>query len=786
MELGERKMEKPMKVIKLHVEKKKSFRILVLAEIIILLISVCGLFGKNKLYEFGIDYASASAGTYNENEIYIDESMVQNASEVEINFEKITLPAGSYNVKLRYTTDTDAVNICYVTDNSMSDKMLRTNGAQLFSGLHSTDYDMMILEKTSDLTVHVEYECTGSLTVQELIIQQNNKLNRCILFVILCICTLINAVYLYRQYDRVYGIPVQNKIVTFCLGAAIAAAAFPIIDEYMIPGGDLVYHLMRIEGIKDGILAGQFPIRISPEWQQGYGYASPIFYGETVLYIAALFRLIGFSVITSYRLFMFIIAAATVIIAYKCFEGIFHNKYTGVFCSMLYSVSVYRIYKTYFCGSWGETFGIMLLPLIAYGFYRVFTQDIHDKNYGKSWIPLTAGFTLLLQSHLLTCEITGLFTIILCVIMWKKVFRKETFTVLAKTVIYTILLSAWFLIPFADYMTTGDFVIHHVSGRRIQYRGLFPAHLLLTFFINGGNVFFSDEGMADSAATGVGIVLIIPLCILLYLFFAGKTKNFENKEKKLAVISILFAGISMLMSLCLFPWDQIQNINSLTATLVSSIQFPNRFLTIANLALTITAGIVAEYFAKKNDRVGRLSYFCGILLLVVLGNVYLMESGINKSASMRIYNSEGMGTGYISGAEYLPYGTAAEKLMYHNPICYGYLETENYEKLSLGAKVHVVNNDVETGQITFALLYYKGYMAYDEDTGTILDCYAGDNNQVAVDIPAGFNGNVRVKFVSPIYWRIGELITLATILIFVYFGIVDKKRNDKNLLREEI
>lgn len=53
-------------------------------------------------------------------------------------------------------------------------------------------------------------------------------------------------------------------------------------------GGDLFYHLMRVEGIRDAFLTGQFLVRISPEWQQGYGYASPIFYGETVLYPAGL------------------------------------------------------------------------------------------------------------------------------------------------------------------------------------------------------------------------------------------------------------------------------------------------------------------------------------------------------------------------------------------------------------------------------------------------------------------------------------------------------------------
>jgi hypothetical protein len=671
----------------------------------------------------------------------------------------------------------------------MAGKMLRTNGAQLYSGLNSTDYDMTLLEATSKLSVNVEYQGSGMLYVQGLTILQNNKLNRCILFCVLLLFTLINLLYFYREYDREHHISVRKKTVAFCLGVTTLIAAAPLLTDSIHTGGDLVYHLMRIEGIKDGILAGQFPIRISPEWQQGYGYASPIFYGETLLYIAALFRLIGFTVEASYKIFMFLVAAATVLISYASFKHIFRDEYVGVFCSLLYSVSIYRIYKTYFCGALGECFGVMLLPLIAWGFYNVFTQDIHDKSYRKNWIVLTVGFTLLLQSHLLTCEMVGLFTIILCVVLWKKVFRKETFIVLAKTVVYTILLSAWFIVPFADYMLTGDFVIHHVSERTIQYRGLLPAHLLMTFFIDGGNVFFDTGGMADSAPVGVGLVLIIPLLILIYFFFSGKAKKLEKNMRGLAVVSIAFSCAAMLMSLCIFPWDCIQQINQLAATLVSSIQFPNRFLTIASLCLVLAAGVTAKYIMENCSKSWKAAFFSGMMMLVAICNIYLMEQGYETGGFARIYNSEGMGTGYISGGEYLPTGASAGDFVYHDPVCTGELQYSNYEKQSLGAFAYMVNGGAETETATYALLYYKGYHAYEADTGQELNCYSGENCQVTVDIPAGFEGNVQVKFVSPVYWRIAEIVTAVTLLSMVLcavYGAGKRKKENKSVCAGEV
>lgn len=769
------------RIRQLHVEKRRSFRIILIVELLLIALGIAGLFGKNAVYEYGLSEMRANFGEYSEEYggVYVDGSMKLLGNIVD--FTDISLARGTYRVQLHYVTDTDMKNQCYVTDARLTDKLLQTNGTVLFSGLDKTDFDMWLYRDTDGIIVHAEYEGEGMLVVSGLTIVQTNAMNRMLLFGILCLVSLLNCVYLYAAYDREYHIPVKNKTVTFCLGVTMLFAAMPLIPDYMFSAGDLGYHLMRVEGIKDGILSGQFPIRISPEWQQGYGYASPIFYGETVLYIAALFRLIGFTVTASCRMFMAIVVIATVLISYECYKKIFNEAYVGVFCSMLYSLSVYRVYKTYYCGSWGECFGVMFLPLIIYGFYRVFTQDIHEKSYRRSWIPLTAGFTMLIQSHLLTCEMVGAFTIILCIVLCRRVFRKETFIVLAKTVIYSILLSAWFLIPFADYMLTGDFVIHHVSGRTIQSRGLFPAHLFLTFFINGGTVFFESDGMADSAATGVGIALVAPLFILLYMFFSGRTKELSTHERKLGIIAGVFSVMAMIMSLSMFPWDRIQSLSQITASLVSSIQFPNRFLTIANICLTAIAGLVAKYVIVNRNSIYKAVYFAGMLLLVALGNIYLINWGMNNVTPIRVYNNEGMGTGYISGAEYLPYGAQAEYFMYKAPVCDEGLEVYAYEKLSLGASAHMVNQNDGYAGVAFPLLYYKGYRAYAVDSGEELKCYSGGNCVVTVDIPGGFEGDISVKFVSPWYWRAGEAVTmLALAAMIIVCTLSGKRETDKS------
>lgn len=740
----------------LQVNKRKNFRILLLVEVLLLLLGIVGLFGKDTAYQYYPD-------------------------DTGVNFSGIVLPRGTYQVQMYYTTDTNSKNTMEVAAPDMGAESLRINTVHLFAGWDHTDEEMWLLRDTMQLNVRANYGGEGNLQIHGLVIQQTNAMNRIYLFMVLCLITVVNVIYLYRAYDMAYRIPTENKTVTFLLGVTLLFACIPLMLDYMWAGGDLTYHLMRIEGIKDGILNGQFPIRISPEWQQGYGYASPIFYGETVLYIAALFRLIGFSVTTSYRLFMLVVTVAGLLIAYYCYKKLFVNRYVGVLCAAFYILAVYRTHKFYDYSAFGEGIGMMFLPLLVYGFYRVFTQDVQEESYKRNWLPLTLGFSMLVQSHLLSGELAGFFTILLCVVMWKKVFRVQTFFVLAKAAVYSVLLSAWFLVPFLDYMLTGDFTIHHVSGRLIQERGGFVAHLLYTFFENGGGIFFRETGMQDSSPAGVGIGLIVALVIFGYLLVTKKMQKLSAAERMLGVITGSFGILAMIMSLEIFPWDAIQSLGAVAATLVSSIQFPHRLLTIANVCLVTVVGLVAKYFLEKEKKERTVAFLAAMVCCLLCSNVYLLENGVDRIGGIRVYNPKGMGTGYISGAEYLPYGADATLFMPHDPIPTGVAIVEGYEKQSLGAEAYVINPGGTEEAVAFPLLYYKGYQAYDENSGEQLNCYAGENFEVTVEIPSGFDGMVAVRFVSPWYWRTGEIVTIVSAISMIILFARKKRKSEVEL-----
>ncbi|MDE7224486.1 MAG: hypothetical protein K2O34_12010, partial [Acetatifactor sp.] len=535
--------------------------------------------------------------------------------------------------------------------------------------------------------------------------------------------------------------------------------------------------------------SGQFPVRIAPDWQQGNGYADAVFYGQTLLLPAALLRMIGFTVNTSYRIYMVLINAATAWLSYYCFRRIFKDKYVGLLCSMLYTMSIYRLYKTYMCGSLGETFGCLFLPLLVYGFYRVFTEDIKAREYKWSFLPLMIGFAGIIQSHMLTCEIAGGFTILLCIVLWKKVFRRETFWALAKAAVGSVLAAAWFVVPFLDYMMTGDFVIHHVSGRTIQNRGLYLAHLFAFPTLAGGEALTYENGMRATAPMGIGFTLLAVWLVWGYLRAAGIIRRkaaepLKKEELTLGRIMWWFAGMCMLMCLSLFPWDRIQSIHRITAVLVSSLQFPNRFLTMGTVSCVCIAGVISVYVFRRNQRSAKMFWAGALVAMTLLTSVFVQTDCLYKSSFMRVYNDEGMSNGYISGAEYLPYGTNAAELIYREPIPGGGVEIESYEKGALKMDVSC-NSPGGEGTLNLPLLYYKGYRACDRDTGEAMEVYAGENNTVHVKVPAGYEGTVRTAFVSPWYWRLAEAVSLVFCIgAAVWYHRVKRKGASGNIGRK--
>ena len=530
-------------------------------------------------------------------------------------------------------------------------------------------------------------------------------------------------------------------------------------------------------------------MRIDPAWLFGNGYASSVCYGDIFLYFPAFLRLIGCTLQGSLQWFLAVLNIATCLLSYYSFRKIFNSEKIGLFCSALYTLSIYRLYKMYSWSALGEVQAMTFLPLILYGFWLLYTVDIYSREYKKVWIPLMLGMSGIVECHVLTCEMTVGFMVLACLILWKKTFRGQTILAFLKAIAGVILLNAWFLIPFLDYMLTQDMVIHHVSARTMQDKGLYLSQFFFTFFHRGSSRDLVKNGLINVEAMGVGITLIAGLCLFVWIWFFKGTRtecvqegSIEkirkgNATEKARNVEIIRAGklasvlgfFAMLMSLSAFPWTQIQFLNSLTMALVSSIQYPNRFLMIATVLLTFVCGAVILWIGEEKEEAygrGRGKFAAGALLsLLLITSLFYMNQISLEAGGLVLYDEKGMGTGYLSGAEYLLYGTEEELLTYHAPYAGEGVTIEDYEKEYLELSFTARNAAKEESYADVALLNYKGYRAVAVQSGEKLPIVNGDNNCVRVLLPAGFEDKVSICFVEPWYWRVAEAVSLFSILV---------------------
>ena len=204
------------------------------------------------------------------------------------------------------------------------------------------------------------------------------------------------------------------------LGIAVVAT-FPAFTETIIFGHDLNFHLYRIEGIKDGLLAGQFPVRIHPTHNNGYGYITPSVYPELFLYIPALLRILGVSAVSAYHIFLFCINIATAVIMYISAKGITNSAFSGKIAAVIYTFSTWRVINLYYRAALGEALAMIFFPLVFYGMYLIL------KGNHKKWWVLTLACTGVFMSHIISTVMVALIIITFVIIFWKDFISKERF-----------------------------------------------------------------------------------------------------------------------------------------------------------------------------------------------------------------------------------------------------------------------------------------------------------------------------------------------------------------------
>lgn len=751
--------EKRLKTVLLHLVRCKSFICTAAVTLVLSLFCVVRILLPNHTYTFE-ETAGNSSGTESSGNISV--------------CENISLSPGLYRIQLSYATDADARGFCFVEDGHVYPGGLLVNYDVLYTNLSSTDYTIWLFESTDTLTVAVNLSEGCNLVTGPLTIVETNGLWTMLLTVILFCGACITGGIAFSVYQKQYGVSVRAKRVFFCMTVVVLLSSTPLLLDGVNTGADLGYHFHRIEAVSAGLTSGQFPTRIAPRWLFGQGYADPVFYCNLLLVFPAILRLLGFPLTVSYQVFAVGVNALTAWIAYYSFSRIFKDYKIGICCSSLYTLSIFRIYRFIVVGALGEGLAQIFLSLILLGLYEAFAVSAKEVPAPNAWLHIALGYAGVFQTHVLTSEITILITLVFCLAYIRKIWNKAVFFTLLKGSVGAALLSLWYLVPFIDYYLTEDVRIRHLSARMIQERGLYLGQLLGLFYKMPMNSVVSGIGMANSDPYGCSVILVAGLVFFLILWYSGKLRD-KSPLARFAKVSAILAAVLLLFSLQIFPWDRLQALGSVPASLISSLQVPYRFI---GWGVCLLVAVMGYCFAGRTVYLGKMGNYIvlGIMFLAVVSACFFLDD-INKNRlCSKVYNEEAIGFGYISGGEYLIWGTDETLLTFDKPHPSDAVTVSSYVKDYLHITAHCTNRGEEQGYVDMPLLLYKGYQAYDRESGEPLDITYNSNNQLRMLLPARFSGDIEIKFVSPIYWRAAEAISLIMLICLLLYPVIKRRR----------
>ena len=525
---------------------------------------------------------------------------------------------------------------------------------------------------------------------------------------------------------------------------------------------DLQFHLSRIEGVKEGLLSGQFPVMMQSVWMSGKGYPVSIFYGDAPLYIPAILRILGVKVIPAYKIFVLLVNILTATSAVISFKKIVKNDIAAYVGALLYVTASYRYVDIYVRAAAGEYVSFIFFPIIALAMYRILFDDEEKGDLFKNSFLLALGMTGLIESHILSTVMTVFLLTIVCIFFIKRTFTKKSLLTIGAAVIETVMINLYFIVPFIDYYINepvyagrgGD----HTQAMLIRSSGAYLSQFI-DFFgqIFGRNIEYKELRMQLT----IGLPLTVALLVCLVVFFA--------KQRKYPYFVIGFmAMLTLFMSTDRFPWNTLEGRTHLFKIL-AKVQFPWRYLAAAILFTSLIAALMLKEAAKSKVVISVAAVSLCIVMTVVFAVKY--KQGY-ESVNFKEYSE--VDSGYMGACEYLKEGSELEVIEYvpTNP------QLESYEVKSLKDNkiVMYVSNPGEESYVEVPKVNYKGYYAYDENKNP-LTIRNGYLNLIDVVVPAGFEGEITVNFKQPFYWIISTVISFVS-LAFLCFTSVKRKRTE--------
>lgn len=749
--------------IRQYINNKTVILVAVLLCIVIAIITAVRI---DLFYEYPIeiDLSEMSGSMYTDQDG--SRYITSGSSEYVLYGPYMTIGKGYYTIDVDYYADSDCT--MDIHSNHYSDYIISDEISLKRQSTHKS-FNIRVKDVVEDLEIRTKYNGFGELRINSIMITENTVGISTGAFLAFAVVILGTLCYLFREKLE------RNKFTILALLAIAFLSCVPVMTIGICRGHDGLFHLLRIEGLAQGLRDGEFPVRMQSVWMEGYGYPVSIYYGDILLYVPALLRIIGFSVSQSYKIYLFLINLGTSLIAFICFDRIVKNSRAALLGTAGYIFATYRLTNMYVRVAVGEYSAMLFLPLVFLAVYEIYTEDAGNlRKYMKNAVVLAIAMTGLMQTHLISVALASLIIAFVCILMIKKTFRKNTLIVYISAVIMTIILNLFFLVPFMDYsenvsVKVFDDSVGNTVGT-IQKMGAYISQYFMFYQRANGN---STANIGDRMAITPGIVLMAALFVGIYFCI----KYNDKMIRFMTVMSVMMLWLSSNV----FPWNFIVD-HVPFMEWISIIQFPWRFLPFAQLFMSLLLCLLlVKIEEEKRERVE-----LAVLILLIVTTTQMFSGVIQQRTFEEKYNTAGIDSFFLVYADYVRTGTNVD--YFDGKVRTNNVEiTEDYTRQGKYAIIKCTAVDVgEDAWIEFPIINYKNYVAYGENgqNFTIVD---GNNNVVRVIIPDRYSGMVTVVYEIPRLYKIADICSLIAVIVIVGIAfLLNRKQDDKQYEENEM
>lgn len=655
------------------------------------------------------------------------------------------------------------IGIAYHTDGEDNELTVYDNGAELDAWtldpeVTYKEYDFELKRSSLDFRFEILYGGTSYVLIQSVTLIPKDRFYTDTTFLIVLFLLLTAGLGLFCLFRAKAGHSLRDDYVILTLSGIGLFASLPYLNTGLSWAVDLCYHLIRIEGIKDGLLSGQFPVVIYPEALHGNGYLNAM-YPNLFLYLPAYLRMQGVSMADSFKFLIVVCNIATAALTYHCTKEIGGSRKAALLASLLYTCCPYRFTNIYARGAVGEFLAMTFFPLVFAGLYHILIGE------RKKWGYLVLGMTGLLQSHILSVTLAGTFCAIFSILYMRELLTDRRLIEMGKAVLASLLLNLGFLVPFLDFYQNEDLWMDALDlGSYQEY----------TMNLSG---LFGLQTAGDYYSLTFGIPLAI--CAVIAFSFVVLEKKNGKKETYVRCLFLLGAFMTFMM-LSFFPGWKMMAI-PLLDILFNKIQFAWRLLGPASLLFAVT-GSICCFRSKMLKRYSRI-------LFVALAGLCMLSAVRFKSEDFAYSAEQDYTNGHVSKLVGIPSGA--------NTVIYPFewrprhtidadITTEHtlsdMNQISLkkirrtGVTTTIQYACLSEGQyIEVPVIYYKDYRATDEN-GNAVSLKEGDNNRIRVLLSGdGKIHTVTLDYHIPAGYTLSAWVSILTALLLLLYTLVPDK-----------